>query len=168
MKLHFATTLLLAATTEALVFKAVSHCSNSIPPYRNPKRDDVSSPQEGVLSIAKRQTTCSTPFLVAYADDGKQLTFNGGNTHWPLEQGQQTCHSTNGNYNGEPIGVDRLEGSFDGGYLNFRSCPFAYGVSYKDCAARINGNENTHSTKTNCNDCKGGFFQSCTCCAVTF
>lgn len=45
-----------------LVFKAVSHCSNSLNP----------------VGGGAAPTFCDDPFLVGFADDGTQLTFNGG------------------------------------------------------------------------------------------
>lgn len=65
---------LLLAGSEALVFKAVNHCTQSVAP-----------PPKG-RSLNKRQEFCNPPFLVAYSDDGTQLTFNGGQKHYELPQ----------------------------------------------------------------------------------
>ena len=65
----------------SLVFKAVSECYPTPPPWGSGKRDVAESEKYEVdwTTLDKRQTTfCSDPYLVGFADDGTQLTFNGG------------------------------------------------------------------------------------------
>ncbi|KAK4501789.1 hypothetical protein PRZ48_007598 [Zasmidium cellare] len=156
------TAALLLAGVDGLVFKAVNHCSTSIPIV----------PPKGRL--AKRQEFCNAPFIVAYADDGTQLTFNGGQKTVELGQEKNVdggpCYATNADYNGTAIGVDSSPGHYTGGLLKFLSCQDGSAeVKPTGCRATINGMENLKSTKTNCNECDAnGFTTSCNCCAVTY
>ena len=88
----------------------------------------------------------------------------------PLGVDGGPCYATNGDYNGGTIDVDPLDGKYTGGKLNFSTCGDGSAqVNPKYCKAKIDGRENTESTKTNCNDCSSdGFAGSCNCCAVTF
>lgn len=153
---------LFAANTSALVFKAIQYCEGSVGIF--PPR---------ARSLESRQTvSCDSPHLVAFADDGTQLTFEGGQQ--TMELGKNTdvtgnCYQTNGDYNGAAVGVDASDGHYGGGLLHYSTCAgFSVEISGNDCKANINGMEKSDCTETNCNGCSASGLGTCHCNAITY